>query len=121
MSVLFERYKRYFGAMPLAVLAVGVIGMAVAQAETVTINLDQAQVLQLPGVDRLVLGQGGQVVVRLAAALGVAPGTPGRVARDGIARSRPAVPAQEASSRLERWGVWCGAASTPSAFHSSTT
>ena len=57
MSVLFERYKRYFGAMPLAVLAVGVIGMAVAQAETVTINLDQAQVLQLPDrVATIVIG-----------------------------------------------------------------
>jgi len=48
MSVLLERCRLHFVAMPLAVLALGTVAMAPAQAETVTINVDQAQVMQLP-------------------------------------------------------------------------
>ena len=56
MSVLLERWRQYFGVVPLAVLAIG-IGVASAQSETVTINLDQAQILQLPDrVATIVIG-----------------------------------------------------------------
>lgn len=55
MSVLLERWRQYFGVVPLAV-AIG-IGVASAQSETVTINLDQAQILQLPDrVATIVIG-----------------------------------------------------------------
>ncbi|MGA7309278.1 MAG: pilus assembly protein N-terminal domain-containing protein [Pseudolabrys sp.] len=56
MSVLLERWRQYFGVVPLAVLAIG-IGAVSAQSETVTINLDQAQILQLPDrVATIVIG-----------------------------------------------------------------
>ncbi|MFY9599196.1 MAG: pilus assembly protein N-terminal domain-containing protein [Pseudolabrys sp.] len=56
MSVLLERWRQYFGVVPLAVVAIG-IGVASAQSETVTINLDQAQILQLPDrVATIVIG-----------------------------------------------------------------
>jgi Flp pilus assembly secretin CpaC len=56
MSVLLGRWRQYFGVVPLAVLAIG-IGAASAQSETVTINLDQAQILQLPDrVATIVIG-----------------------------------------------------------------
>ncbi|HYC16620.1 MAG TPA: pilus assembly protein N-terminal domain-containing protein [Pseudolabrys sp.] len=48
MSFLLERCRLYSSAGLLAVLAIGVIATAPAQAETVTINLDQAQIMQLP-------------------------------------------------------------------------
>ena len=56
MSVLLERWRQYLGVVPLAVVAIG-IGVASAQSETVTINLDQAQILQLPDrVATIVIG-----------------------------------------------------------------
>lgn len=56
MSVLLERWRQYFGVVPLVVVAIG-IGVASAQSETVTINLDQAQILQLPDrVATIVIG-----------------------------------------------------------------
>ena len=57
MSILLERCRQYFGAGLVAVLAVGIIGSTPAQAETLTINVDQAQVLQLPDrVATIVIG-----------------------------------------------------------------
>lgn len=57
MSVLLEHCRQYFSAGLLTALTVGIIDAMPAQAETVSINVDQAQVLQLPDrVATIVIG-----------------------------------------------------------------
>lgn len=48
MSALMRHCRRLFGLWALVLLAAGVIGAGPAQADTLTINVDQAQIMQLP-------------------------------------------------------------------------
>ena len=49
MAALMGRCRRLFGFRPLVLLAVaGVVGAAPAQADTLSINVDQAQIMRLP-------------------------------------------------------------------------
>ena len=48
MAALMGRCRQRFGLWPLALLAAGVISAAPAQADTLSINVDQAQVMHLP-------------------------------------------------------------------------
>jgi hypothetical protein len=48
MSALMRRCRRLFGLWALLFLAASVIGARPAQADTLTINVDQAQIMQLP-------------------------------------------------------------------------
>ena len=59
MSILLRRCKQYLGLWPSVVLAVGMIGIMPARADTdtVTINVDQANIMQLPDrVATIVIG-----------------------------------------------------------------
>jgi Flp pilus assembly secretin CpaC len=57
MSALLRRSGRLFGLWALGVLAAGAIGAMPAQADTVTINIDQAHILRLPDrVATIVIG-----------------------------------------------------------------
>jgi putative type II/III system pilus formation protein len=59
MSILIRRCRQYFGLWPSVVLAVGMIGIMPARADTdtVTINVDQANIMQLPDrVATIVIG-----------------------------------------------------------------
>ena len=49
MAALMGRCRRLFGFRPLVLLAVAaVVGAAPAQADTLSINVDQAQIMRLP-------------------------------------------------------------------------
>lgn len=48
MSALLGRYRQVFGYWALAFIAAGPLWAMPAQADTVTINVDQAQIMQLP-------------------------------------------------------------------------
>ncbi|HKA78345.1 MAG TPA: pilus assembly protein N-terminal domain-containing protein, partial [Pseudolabrys sp.] len=48
MSALFGRYRQVLGYWALALTAAGPLWAMPAQADTVTINVDQAQIMQLP-------------------------------------------------------------------------
>jgi hypothetical protein len=73
MSILLEHHRQYFRVGFSALLAVAIIGIVPAQADNMTINVDQAQVMQLPDrVATIVIGnpliadatlQGGGVLV----------------------------------------------------------
>jgi hypothetical protein len=57
MSAVFGRRKRRLRLLSAALLAGVVIGAAAAQAETVTVSIDDARVMQLPdGVATVVIG-----------------------------------------------------------------
>ena len=59
MSILLRRCKQYLGLWPSVVLAVGMLGIMPARADTdtVTINVDQANIMQLPDrVATIVIG-----------------------------------------------------------------
>ena len=48
MAALMGRCRRPFGFWPLALLIAGVFGAAPARADTLSINVDQAQIMHLP-------------------------------------------------------------------------
>ncbi len=48
MSALFGRYRQVLGYWALALTAAGPLWAMPAQADSVTINVDQAQIMQLP-------------------------------------------------------------------------
>jgi len=57
MSALLRRPRRLFGLWALALLAAGVFWAIPARADTVSINVDQAHILRLPGrVATIVIG-----------------------------------------------------------------
>ncbi len=59
MSILLRRCRQYFGLCTSVALAVGMIGIMPARADTdtVTINVDQANIMQLPDrVATIVIG-----------------------------------------------------------------
>jgi Flp pilus assembly secretin CpaC len=57
MSALLGRPRRLFGIWTLALLTAGTIAATCAQADTVSINIDQAQILRLPDrVTTIVIG-----------------------------------------------------------------
>ena len=48
MAALMGLCRQRFGLWPLVLLAAGVLGAAPAQADTLSINVDQAQIMHLP-------------------------------------------------------------------------
>ncbi len=57
MSAVFGRRKWHLGLFPATLLAAFVFGTATARADTVTVPIDSARILQLPGgVATVVIG-----------------------------------------------------------------
>ena len=57
MSAVFGRRRRLFGALGLDGLVAAALGATPAQADTVTVNVDQARIMKLPDrVATIVIG-----------------------------------------------------------------